>query len=235
MRFAREVSASIPHVNKTRPRAQAIMLGIVLPAPFQGTGIAMKPCVTSRWRSGVRPVWRSGWLVGCLFGGWLRRFGGLLDTGLRRGGETSVDFPRSWIDLKASIECPQFQRIARAFATEATEDVAACIHREAVIVASLASRRVAVVEQLTEWAEAAELITTALRWIPRHPVQKFLDLDILAKPREVDAHGSTAGHEAKLGRLLPRVGFALLLLGSMLAIGFAFEADNDGVINNAIK
>ena len=66
-----------------------------------------------------------------------------------------MDFASSWIDIKASIECPQFQRIARAFATEATEDITACVHREAVIVASIASRRMAIVGQLTERAEAA--------------------------------------------------------------------------------
>jgi hypothetical protein len=99
----------------------------------------------------------------------------------------------------------------------------------------MASGRVAIVGQLAEWAEAAKLSTAALRWTPRHPTQKFLDLDVLAKPREVDAHGSTARQDAKLGRLLPRVGFGLLLLGPMLAIGLAFEADDDGVINNAIK
>jgi hypothetical protein len=75
----------------------------------------------------------------------------------------------------------------------------------------------------------------ALRWIPRHPMQKFLNLDVLAEPGEVDAHDSTAKLDTKSVRLLPRVGFGLLLLGPMLAVGLAFEADDDRVINDAIK
>ena len=54
--------------------------------------------------------------------GWLGRVGGLLDMG-SSGSDSILDFARGGIDIYAAIEGPQFQRITRAVATEAAEDV----------------------------------------------------------------------------------------------------------------
>ena len=68
--------------------------------------------------------------------------------------------------------------------------------------------------QTAEWAGAAELMTMTFRRIPRHPTQQILDLDLLAKKQEVNAHDREA--DLSLGRTLLWIG--LLLLRSMFAV-----------------